>query len=181
MRNHLITCLLVLCATLAGCGKLDERHVREFIDRADDTARTLYAPHICELRGKNFSMHVKIQGDDARIAPSEFDIARKTFCAEAGKNAWLRNYKLERKSLEIDLAPDRKTAHVTAEYVETLPWFEPDVRPASPFDFREVQVLETRDDSVVGIESGDIVFMSTDADIHQTLVPKGSVDMPVVN
>jgi hypothetical protein len=181
MRNHFILVLLVLCAPLAGCGKLNERDVRQFVDRADDTARKLYAPHICELRGKNFVMHVRFQGDDVRIPSGEFDISRKTFCIEAGKNAWLRHYKLERRSLDIDLAPDRKTAHVTAEYIETLPWFEPDIRPASPFDFREVQVLETRDDSIVGIEGGDIVFLSTNAEIHQTLVPKGSIDLPVVN
>jgi hypothetical protein len=181
MRRSFVICLLVACAPLAGCGKLKERDVREFIDRADATARTLYAPHICKLRGKDFALHMKFQADDARLPPSELDIGRKTFCAEAAKNSWLRNYKLDRTSLEIELAADRKTARVTAEYEETLPYFEPDVRPASPFDFRQYQVLTTRDDSVVGIESGDVVFLSTSADVQQKLVDKHDIVVPVVN
>ena len=181
MRNLRLPGLLVVCAALAGCGKLDEHEVREFIDRADDTARTLYAPHICELRGKDFVLHLKFQADNARLPPSELDINRKMFCMEAAKNAWLRHYRLERKSMEIELSADRKTARVTAEYEETLQYFEPDVRPASPLDFRQFQVLETHDDSVVGIEGGDLVFLSTNADVHQTLVAKESLDVPVIN
>jgi hypothetical protein len=181
MRKHLPFFLLALCTALAGCGKLSERDVRGFIDHADDVSRTLYAPHICELRGKDFVLHLRFQIDEPRVPPSELDINRKTFCAEAAKNAFLRNYKLERKSLEVELAADRKTARVTAEYEETLPYFEPDIRPASPFDFRMYQVLTTRDDSIVGIESGDIVFLSTNADVQQKLVDKHELDVPVVN
>lgn len=182
MRPGYFTLLLVLCTTLAACSRsLDERKVREFVDKADATARTLYAPHICELRGKDFTLHLKFQSDDERLPPSELDIGRKAFCLEAAKNSWLRTYKLERKSLEVDLAADRKTARVTAEYEETLPYFEPDIRPASPFDFRQFQVLTSRDDSVVGIEGGDLVFLRTDADVRQTLVAKDSVVVPVVN
>ena len=181
MRNPRFVSLLVLCAALAGCHKLKDRDVRAFVDRADATARTLYAPHICELRGKNFTLHLKFQSFEPRMPPSELDINRQTFCMEAAKNAWLRTYKLERKSLEVELAADRKTARVTAEYEETLPYFEPDVRPASPFDFRQYQVLTSHDDSIVGIESGDIVFLSTNADVQQTLVDKHAVDVPVVN
>ena len=39
MRTALALTLLVLCTSLAGCGKLDERQVREFVDQADDAAR----------------------------------------------------------------------------------------------------------------------------------------------
>jgi hypothetical protein len=178
MRQHLLFTLLVLCAPLAGCGKLDERHVREFVDRADETSRQRFAPEICALRGKSFELHQKFQAADPRMPPAELDLDRKLFCVEAGKFARIRQYQLERKSLEVDLAPDRKTARVTAEYVETLPYYEPDMMPATPDDFREFQILETRDESVVGIESGDIVFLRTDADIHQTLVPKNSLRIP---
>jgi len=178
MRNHLILCLLVLCTPLAGCGKLDERKVREFIDHADDTARQRFAPEICGLRGENFTLHQKFQDANLRLPSTELDLSRKMFCVEAGKFGRLRQYQLERKSLEVDLAPDRKTARVTAEYVETLPYYPPDTMPATPDDFYEFQVLESRDESVVGIESGDIVFLHTDVDIHQTLVPKSSVQIP---
>jgi hypothetical protein len=178
MRNHLVLCLLVLCAALAGCAKLDERKAREFIDHADDVARQRFAPEICGLRGKSFTLHQKFQDANARLDPTQLDLDRKMFCVEAGKFARLRQYRLERKSLEVDLAPDRKTARVSAEYVETLPYYPPDTMPVTPDDFQEFQVLETRDESLVGIESGDIVFLHTDADIHQSLVPKSSVQIP---
>jgi hypothetical protein len=178
MRNLLVFGLLVLCVPFAGCGKLDERHVRDFVDRADEASRHRFAPEICALRGASFRLHQKFQAADPRLPPAELDLGRKTFCVEAGKFARLRQYELERKSLEVDLAPDRKTARITAEYVETLPYYEPDMMPATPDDFREFQILESRDESVVGIESGDIVFLSTDADIHQSLVPKSSLRIP---
>jgi hypothetical protein len=177
MRYPLLI-LLALCAPLAGCGKLDERHVREFVDHADDAARKRFAPEICELRGKNFRLHQDFTSADTHVPPAELELDRKMFCIEAGKFARIRQYVLERKSLEVDLAPDRKTARITAEYVETLPFYEPDVMPATPDDFREFQILESRDESVVGIEGGDIVFLSTDAHIRQQLVPKGSLKIP---
>jgi hypothetical protein len=178
MRNSLLFVLLATCAELAGCGKLDERQVRDFVDQADEITRQRFAPDICELRGEHFKLHQTFHAASPRMPPSELDISRKTFCFEAGKFARIRQYRLERKSLEVDLAPDRKTARITAEYVETLPYYEPDMMPATPDDFREFQILESRDESVVGIEGGDIVFLSSAADIHQKLVPKHSLDLP---
>lgn len=178
MRTALALTLLVLCTSLAGCGKLDERQVREFVDQADDAARKRFAPEICALRGENFKLHQKFQAEDERQPPAEIDLSRKMFCVEAGKFARIRQYQLERKSLEVDLAADRKTARITATYVETLPYYEPDMQPRTPDDFLQFQILETRDESVIGLESGDIVFLSTDADIHQTLVPKSSLQIP---
>ena len=61
--------------------------------------------------------------------PSELEIDRKLFCREAGSFSQLRQYRLERKSMRIDLATDRKTATVTAEYVETMPFYEPHTMP----------------------------------------------------
>jgi hypothetical protein len=180
MQRQLSCLLLVLCGSLAACGgKLSERDVREFVDQADNAARKRFAPAICELRGKGFVLHMNFQGDNARLPPSELEINRTTFCVEAGKFSRLRQYVLERKSLDVDLAADRKTARVTAEYVEKLPYYEPDRPPASPFDFRDYQILETRDESVVGIEGGDVVFLRTDADVRQTLVDKHSITVPV--
>jgi hypothetical protein len=179
MRNPLLALiLLVVCTSLAGCSKLDERDVREFVDQADDAARKRFAPEICSLRGRDFKVHQRFQGADERSPATELDLGRQLFCVEAGKFSRLRQYQLERKSLEVDLATDRKTARITAEYVETLPYFEPDTMPQSPDDFREFQVLEVRDESVIGREGGDIVFLSTDADIHQKLVPRDSLQIP---
>ena len=179
MRPLLLLTLLVACAPLAACKRsLDKQDVREFIDTADDAARKRFAPEICELRGKDFKLHQKFQAARSRLEPAELDIERKMFCIEAGKFSRLRQYRLERKSIDIEIASDRKTARVTAQYLETLPYYEPDMIPATPDDFREFQVLDTRDESVVGIESGSLVFLRTDSYIRQTLIPKDSVTIP---
>jgi hypothetical protein len=81
--------------------------------------------------------------------------------------------------MSIELAKDRRTAKVTAEYVETMPYYEPDRIPVTPDDFRQFQVVETLDESRVGIEDGELVFLGTDSEAHQSLVPKKSVDIPL--
>ena len=176
---HRITAAILSGALLlSGCSnQLDRVQVKEFIDRADDAARKRFAPEICALRGKTFELHVTFHGHDAE-APSELDMTRKLFCREAGSFARLRQYQLERKSINIELATDRRTALVTAEYIETMPYYEPDRIPVTPDDFREFQVVETLDESRVGIEDGELVFLSTDSETHQSLVSKNSVDIP---
>ncbi|MBC8027307.1 MAG: hypothetical protein H7Y89_15040 [Steroidobacteraceae bacterium] len=178
MRPLLALCLLVLCAPLAGCMRsLDERDVREFIDTADQAARKRFAPEICELRGERFKLRTKFHATKSRIPPSQMEIDRRMFCIEAGKFARIRQYRLERQSLAIEISSDRKSARVVAQYVETLPFYD-DLIPVTPDDFREFQVLDVRDESIVGIESGDIVFLSTDSEIRQALIPKSSVKIP---
>jgi len=163
---------------LSGCSnELDRVQVKQFIDRADDAARKRFAPEICALRGKNFEAHVTFHGQDAD-EPAELDMTRKLYCREAGSFSQLRQYRLERSSLDIELAKDRRTAKVTAEYVETMPYYEPDRIPVTPDDFRQFQVVEIIDESLVGIEDGDLVFLSTDSEAHQSLVSKKSVDIP---
>jgi len=180
MRNVLLlTILLALCVPLTACQRsLDENDVREFIDKADDAARKRFAPEICELRGKNFTLRLTFQGHERAIEPTEVEMDRALFCKEAGAFSRLRQYRLERKSIDIDVAADRKTARVIATYVETLPYYEPNTVPATPDDFREFQVVDTRDESVVGIEDGDLVFLSIDATSSQELVDKGSISLP---
>jgi hypothetical protein len=170
--------LLAACLAFAGCKQeVTRQQVAEFVDQADEAARKRFAPEICALRGRNFELHVTFHGHDAD-EPSELDMTRKLFCREAGSFARLRQYRLERKSIDIQLAKDRRTATVTAEYVETMPYYEPDRIPVTPDDFREFQVVETLDDSRVGIEDGELVFLGTDSEAHQSLVPKKSVDIP---
>jgi hypothetical protein len=178
MRILMIAMLLVGCGSLAACGKLDKDSVREFIDDADAAARKRFAPEICELRGKNFTMHLKFQGENTRLPPAELDLDRKMFCVEAGKFSRLRQYRLERKSLDIDLAADRKTARVSATYTATLPYYPPDTMPRTPDDFNQWSVRESRDESVVGIEGGDVVFLRTDADVTESLAWKDAITLP---
>ena len=52
------------------------------------------------------------------------------------------------------------------------------MQPVTPDDFTQFQVVESRDESVVGIEDGDLVFLSTEADAHQALILKDSVVIP---
>jgi hypothetical protein len=175
----IVAILLALCASLTGCKRsLHTQDVIEFVDKADNTTRKRFAPEICELRGKNFTLSVNFQGHEERYPPSTIEMNRKLFCKEAGKFSRLRQYKLERKSIDVDLASDRKTAVVKAEYVETLPYYEPDIMPLTLDDFREWQIVETRDESVVGVESGDLVFLSTRSDSVQTLVAKREISLP---
>jgi len=175
----LLATLLALCAPLTGCKRsLSTRDVNEFIDRADDAARKGFAPDICALRGKNFTLNIDFQGHEESYGPTKIEMNRKLFCQEAGKFAKVQIYNLERKSIDISLAPDRKTAVVKAEYEETMPYFEPDVMPSSPHDFRDWQVVKTRDESVVGIEGGDLVFLSTRGDAVQSLLSRKDNPVP---
>jgi hypothetical protein len=175
----LLTTLLVLCIPLTACHRrLDEKDVRAFIDQADNAARKRFAPEICELRGKTFTLHLTFQGHEQRLEPTQVDMDRALFCKQAGTFSRIRQYKLERKSMEVNVAADRKTARVTADYVETLPYYEPDIMPATPDDFREFQVVDTHDESVIGIEGGDLVFLSTESNSSQALVSKGSISLP---
>jgi hypothetical protein len=171
--------LLALSALLTGCSRtLHTQDVIEFVDKADDAARKRFAPEICGLRGENFTLSVNFQGHQDRYPPSKIEMNRKLFCSEAGKFARLRQYRLERKSMDISLANDRKSATVKATYVETLPYYDPDMIPLTPDDFREWQIVETRDESIVGIEDGDLVFLSTRSDAVQTLTPKNQISLP---
>jgi hypothetical protein len=170
--------LLVACALLGGCAReVTRQQVTEFIDLADAAARKRYAPEICELRAKNFSIQTTFHGHEER-EPTEMEMTRKLYCQQAGQFSRLRQYRLERKSMTVDVATDRKTATVIAEYVETLPYYEQHTMIATPDDFRQFQVVETTDESVVGIEDGDLKFLSTRSDSHQSLVPKESVQIP---
>ena len=80
--------------------------------------------------------------------------------------------------MDIRMATDRKTATVNATYVETLPYYESWRQPSTPDDFQFFQVLESTDESVVGLEDGDVVFLSTRVVSHQTLVGKDHVQIP---
>ena len=179
MRCQLpVLALLAACAALAACSReITRNQVTEFIDQADAAARKRFAPEICELRGKDFTLDLTFHGYERRT-PSEMQITRKLYCQQAGQFSRLRQYKLERKSLEIHMALDRRTATVIAEYVETLPYYEPDIVPKTPDDFSHFQIVESRDESVVGLEDGDLRFLSTRADAHQSLIGKDHVQLP---
>jgi hypothetical protein len=171
----LLAGLLVLSAWLTGCNRsLDVEEVRAFIDKADDAARKRFAPEICELRGERFKLQVHYQSRD-NVPPAEMEIDRKLFCREAGRFSRLRQYRLERRSLEIDIAEDATTADVVAEYIETRPFYGDGVIPATPDDFVEFVVVESRDASVVGIEGGDLVYLSSSIEAEETEMIKKSV------
>ena len=156
-----IAVLLGACGLAGGCSReVNRQQVREFIDTADAAARKRFAPAICELRGQQFKLHLTYHTEDA------------------GSFSQLRQYRLERKSLDITLAPDRRSAAVTAEYVETRPFYEPHSMPATLDDFEHFEIVESVDESVVGIEGSDLVFLSTRAEAWQSLVPKSSLDIP---
>lgn len=105
------------------CGRtsLDRYDVLAFVDEADDAARRGCAPDICGMRGEGFVMRQVFHAEHAR-EPSVIDFVRELFCSEAGEFSKLRQYVLERNSIEVDVAPDRRTATVVARYTEKLPY-----------------------------------------------------------
>jgi hypothetical protein len=177
MPRHVTLMLLAACALLGACSReVNRQQVAEFIELADNAARKRFAPEICELRAKDFRIQTTFHGHDSP-KPSEMEMTRRLYCQQVGLFSRLRQYKLERKSLNIDIATDRRTARVTAEYIETMPYYEPDIMPATPDDFRHFQVVESTDDSVVGLEGGDMKFLSTRSEAWQSLVPKESLQI----
>lgn len=171
--------LLAALAALAGCSReVTRQQVAEFIDQADDAARKRFAPEICELRGKTFTLRSTVHLEEKNSEPVELEMSRKLYCQQAGQHSRLRQYLLERKSMDIDIATDRRTATVKSTYVETLPFYESWRRPATPDDFQFFQVLESENESVVGIEDGDVVFLSTVVVSTQTLIGKNSLQLP---
>jgi hypothetical protein len=179
VRSIPLAILLAASTLLGACSRLDEQEVREFIDLADDAARNRYAPEICELRGENFVQRLTYHSLEYSGEPAESEISRKLYCQQAARFSRIRQYRLERKSLNIEVAPDRKTARVRAEYVETLPYYHGMPMPATPDDFLDFVIVETRDESVVGIEGGDLVFLNADVEAREVeLVPKHSLDLP---
>lgn len=180
MKSTLLLLGLSVLVPLTGCQRtLDSYDVRQFIDLADDAARKRYAPEICELRGKDFVLTLRYRALHSRGAPTESEIGRKLYCREAGKFSQLYQYRLERKSLDISLATDRKTARVVAEYVETLPYYEPHSMPATLDSFDHFVMIESRDESIVGIEDGEIRFLKATVDAaEKAMLPKAEVDIP---
>jgi hypothetical protein len=172
--------LLALAAPLTGCKRsLDTHDVRQFVDQADEAARKRFAPEICELRGEDFVLKLKYQAIDSNAEPTESEISRTLYCREAGKFSRLRQYRLERTDLSVTVAPDRKTATAIASYVETRPYYEPDYMPVTPDDFRDFVVVESRAESVVGIEGGDLKFLKAEVHARETeLLPKRDVEIP---
>ena len=63
-------------------------------------------------------------------------------------------------------------------YVEHLPYYEPDRMPSTPDDFDYFQVVDTEDESVIGIEGGDLVFLSTTSSASQDLLRKDKISLP---
>jgi hypothetical protein len=170
---------LLLLAGLTGCSpqSLTQENVTEFVDKADNAARKRFAPEICKLRGKNFVLRKNL--DAAREYESgHSEISRKLYCDSLRSFSRLYQYVLERKSLKIEIAPGAQMARIEAEYVQKLPYYEADTMPATPDDYYEVQILESREVSAVAIEDGAIVFVSTDADVKQKLVPKHELQLP---
>ncbi len=171
--------LLAMAAVISGCGgSLDDRSVREFIDTADDAARKRFAPEICQLRAKGFTQELRyhaLRSDE----PAESKVSRTLWCREAGKFSRLYQYQLERTSLEIDVAPDHKTARVVAGYKEIYPYYVAGSIYATPDSFQDFVVVESRDESTVGLEDGDLVFMNARVEARETeLIPKGQFNLP---
>jgi hypothetical protein len=170
--------VMAIASLTAGCARrgLDTQAVESFVNQADDAARKRFALEICALRARDFHEHVVVHNPDSAQV-TELSADRKTYCRDAQSFSHLPRYVLERKSLQVDLAADRRSARVTAEYIEKLPFYRH--RPASgPDDYMEVQIHRSHETSVVGLEDGRPVFKSTDVDVSWKLVPRSEMPLP---
>lgn len=174
-----VATLLAVASLLTGCGaSLDDASVREFIDVADAAARKRYAPEICKLRAKGFTQELSYLALHAR-EPAESTIGRALWCKEAGDFARLYQYQLERTSLDIEVAADQKSARVVAGYKEIYPRYEAGSMYATPDNFENFIVVESRDESTVGFEDGDLVFLNARVEARETeTIPKGQFNLP---
>ncbi len=173
--------LTALIVPLTGCGRrsLDEAAALEFIDTADAAARKRFAPDICELRAASFELTQRISYVEDFLPPAESLLGKKLYCLEAGKFARLRQYSLVRDSIEISVAADGQTAIVTATYTEKMPFYEEGIPPGAGLDlYTQMQVGESETVSEIGIEDGELRFLSTEVDTTIELVPKSEEPLP---
>lgn len=182
MRGFAVV-LLAAAALLGGCGRssLDEAAVRGFIDGADAAMQARRAPDICELHADNFVLtrsYLIVEPDWGMAEPEQATLGKALYCRSLGQFARIRQYSRERVELEIDIASDGQTADVRARYVEKMPFYEEGIPLGSLDAFTQMQVMDTDANSVVGIEDGEIRFISTELDIEATLVPKAQEPLP---
>lgn len=180
MRVPMVLATLLTSISLTGCFRmsLDRQDVEGFLDRADELRRKRFAPQVCELYAERFTQQQTFTpAPEVGQSAIETLLDRKTWCATLGRLAKLNQYVLERDSVDIVVAPDGRTAQVEVRYVEKLPYYF-DEWPASLDNYQYVQVLEHVDRSTLGIESGEIVYFTTDAEIRQTLVKKSKLPLP---
>jgi len=196
-RVLLGTVLLVL----AGCTKeLNEKNVREFVDDADHAYLAGHAADICAMRSDDFKFTGTLfklaegrvvknlqeamavdserqQGGD-RLASQIVTLDAKDYCRMAiEQRASYRLVTLRRSDLQIELAPDKKSATVRAHYVETMGEHAYGDSSLSAQDQVEHQVgtLQTETDEVSVVtqnRDGDFVFSSTHATSKQFHVPE---------
>lgn len=182
MRADVVV-LLAAAALLGGCGRsrLDEAAVTGFVDASDEAMRARRAPDICELHAEDFVLtrrYLIVEPDWGMTEPEEAKLGKRLFCRSLASFARIRQYSRERTELEIDIAADGRTAEVHARYVDTMPFYEEGV-PATMLDaFTDMQVMEIEANSVVGLEDGEIRWLSSEHDIEATLVPKAEAPLP---
>lgn len=181
-RRNLATVSLVLALGVLGssCGTrtLSSIQVQKFVDAADASTCKRYAPEICEARAQSFELTQQLRIDRRGDVRHKVHMSKKLFCKKAAEFARLNQYVMERGPLTITLAADRRTAIVEADYVEKMPFYEEGVITTSADIYDEVQIAETHDRSVIGIEGGRVKFLSTDATTYVRLVPRHELPLP---
>lgn len=169
---------MTLLSAACGTRTLSSDTVKNFVDAADASARKRYAPEICEARAKIFELTQKYLLDGRRREAHDVHMGKALFCKQAAAFAKLNQYVMQRGPLTITLSADRRTATVEADYVEKMPYYEDGTITNSADIYDEVQVVETHDRSVVGIEDGKLRFLSTEASIYVRLVPRHDMPLP---
>jgi hypothetical protein len=127
---------------------------------------------VCALQGQDFHEHLIFHGAETSTA-TEMTLDRRMYCAQEGRFSRIRQYQLVRRSLDIQLADDLRTAGVDVQYTEELPYYE--FPNPSPDFYQRLQFIDTRAHYVVGREHGRLVFLSAELEATQRLVARNSV------
>ena len=94
--------------------------------------------------------------------PSNIEMDRKLFCKEAGRFSRLRQYRLERKSIDIELRKDRRTADGQGGIRRNNAVLRAGHHAGDARRFPRVADRRNATSRSSASKSGDLVFLSTE-------------------
>jgi hypothetical protein len=191
--------LLTLGVALSACSKtLTEKSVLAFVDAADQAFVDGDSNKMCDAKSKNYvqtdtefelaegqivnslaeaeAIEAERSADGARLTGKDVQINKKQLCMIAvweGRD--FTKVDMERTSIQIEVAPDGKSAVVKSHYSMQVPLFQQratEVYGGARRQHTGTKQMETEDESVVVIEDGDIVFKSTRSVSKSFQIPK---------
>lgn len=193
------TGLLILAAGLSGCSKkLTETSVLAFVDEADRAFIEGDSNKMCDVRSKSYvqtdtefllaegqivnsleeaeAVEAERSAGGTRLTGKDVQLTQKQICMMAyweGRD--FTKVEMERTSIQIEVAPDGKSAVVKSHYSMQVPLYQErttEVFGGARRQHTGTKQMETEDESVVVVEHGDILFKSTRSVSKSFNIPK---------